>query len=113
MDVFHGDVQQVIGYADIVDGDDIGVVERSKDPAFGNEPLGQVFGLVSLQLVQNLQHHGPLQGFLDGEIHRRHAPLADFSLDDIAGYFHAVDYKYFLAVVVFCGGSSYKPPGTG
>ena len=85
LDVAHGQVEEPVRLAGVVDVDDVRVVEAGRQLRLAQEPLPET--LVPGQLGrQQLQRHPALQPQLLGQVHDPHPPTADHRLDPVAGH---------------------------
>ncbi len=81
LQVLHGDVDVTLVDTDVVNGDDVAVAQGREDSALVQEALGPLPGL---GLLQHLERHLTLQGFLHGAEHHRHAAGAHVGIDLVA-----------------------------
>ena len=70
--IFHDEIEQAIGFAKLVDGDDVGVVQLGQCAGFAQEPLGK-FRVAAQLRRQDLQGNDPVELFLPSLVHRAHA----------------------------------------
>ncbi len=83
-DVAHGDVQQTVGLARVVDRDDVRMVDRRRDVRLAHESLAEL--LVPRQLGrEELQRDLAAEPYLLGDIDDAHAAPPEDRLDPEAG----------------------------
>ena len=91
--VFHGDVGQILFFADIEDSDDVGVLETAGGLGFTQKSGAGVDEIVTLELAA--QRHG-LDGYLTvdlrvvAKIDHAHRAPADLAVDPVAAQRGAV-----------------------
>jgi hypothetical protein len=86
-DVLHGDVHQTrLGVlADVVDGDDPGVVEPPRRPRLAHEALAELVGELGVEVdPQGLERHQAVDDRIAGEIDDPHRPPAEGFFDLVA-----------------------------
>ena len=84
LDVAHGEEEDAVLLSRLVDGDDVRVVERGRDPRLAQEALAEALVLGELggdHLEGDLAPEPRLLGAID----RAHSPSADEGLDPVAG----------------------------
>ena len=83
LDVGHDVIEEAVGVARVDQAEDMGVLEPGGDLDLAGEPLGAERGG---QLgAQDLHRHLAVVLQVLGEIHGRHAALAELALDAVAG----------------------------
>ena len=82
LDVAHGDEQDAIDLAGLVDGQDVGVVDGRRHLRLALE-AGPVVEVVRQRGRQDLERHAPLESALLRAIHDAHAAAPDDGLDAI------------------------------
>ena len=78
---------EVVGYPDIVNGDDVVMGQRGDNSPFTQKPLGEL-RVIGEQGIQNLESDPALQRLLQRQIHYRHSPLPELTLDFVAWNSH-------------------------
>ena len=81
VDELHGDEQVPADVAHVVDGDDVGMLERRCRLGLVQEPLAQVI-LPGDGVVHDLDGDGPVEDGIPGLVHDTHRALA-YELDDV------------------------------
>ena len=76
LDVLHDDEVELVGLADVVDADDVGMVQGGGGAALAVEPL-QGADVLDLVRREDLQRDLPLQTRMLREVDRAHAALAE------------------------------------
>ncbi len=84
LDAFHGDEADAVGFRDVVDRDDVGVVQGGSGPGFAHEPPA---ALRVRHLVggQDLEGHQAIQVFVARLVDRAHPAFADLPEDGVVG----------------------------
>jgi hypothetical protein len=77
VDEFHGVVVEVVGFACVVDGDDVGVLEAGGGFGFAQKTVG-VFGVGGKFGREDFEGDDAVEGGLARAIHCAHAAFADF-----------------------------------
>ena len=77
IDVLHGDIELTVVVADVVDGDDVGVLEPAGRLSFTHEATAQVLAIDA----QEFQRHVAVEHGVAGEVQHPHAPFPEESLD--------------------------------
>ncbi len=90
-DILHGQICGISSRVDIEDRDDVGVVQGGDDAAFLLEAL-DLPGIGAARGVQDLEHDGTPERFLDGQIRGRHPAFSDRVANVIAFDLHGGDY---------------------
>jgi len=83
-DVAHRQVKHAVLLPGVKEGDDVGVVERRRDPALGLEPLAERRVVGELGRDQ-LQRHGPLEVDVECPVDDAHPAAAGQLLDLVGG----------------------------
>jgi hypothetical protein len=76
LEVLHHQEVDAAGAADVVDGTDVRMAERSERPGLALEP-GPERGVARHVLGQHLHGHGPVQARVRGTVHLTHPALAE------------------------------------
>ncbi len=84
LDVAHGDEEEVLGRAGLVDRDDVGMVDRRGQLRFAQEAVTKRFVLGEAG-SQQLERNPPLEPQILGQVDDAHAAPAQQRLDPIAG----------------------------
>ena len=84
LDVAHGEEEQAVLISRLVDGDDVGVIERGGDPRLAQEALAEALVLGELG-GDHLERDLASEPLLLGAVDRAHPPSADEGLDPVAG----------------------------
>ena len=82
--VFHRQVRTPVVAADVVDADDVPVHQPRGGSGLAHEARGGL-GVLRVAVGQQLERDLAAQRFLQGEVHRRHAALAEHADDAVAG----------------------------
>ncbi len=85
-DVLHGDVHEprFRVFADIVDGDDAGVVEPTGGARLADESLAELFRVVGVEIhPHGLERHHSIDDGVLGEIDHSHGAVAEGFLDQV------------------------------
>jgi hypothetical protein len=80
VDVFHGQKQAALGFADVENRNDVFMVQGGRGFGFGEESLPG-FGLLPEMGVRNLKRHPAIQGRVPGQINRGHAAGSQLPLN--------------------------------
>ena len=80
-DELHDDERTIVIFADIVDGADVGMVERRDVPGFVDEPRSG--DLLTGPLTQNLDRDGTLEHGVERTVDDPHRSGANFRVDTI------------------------------
>ena len=93
VDVFHEEVEEGAGLAEVVDGDDVWVVEFGEGAAFAGEAFGEG-GLFGEGLGEDFEGDEAIEFWLAGFVDETHAALADkfedLEMGEGAGEFVAI-----------------------
>jgi hypothetical protein len=89
-DVLHGEIHGISGRVDVEDRDDVGVVQGGDDAAFLLEALDLLW-IGAARGVQDLEHDGTPERFLDGQIRGRHPAFSDRVANAVALDLHGCD----------------------
>ena len=82
LDVLHGDVEDAILLAGVVDGDDVGMIERTRRARLVAEAAQQVFGIQAVGVQpRGLDGHGAADVGVGGLVHHPHGALPQFPRD--------------------------------
>ena len=84
VDQLHGDIGQGFGLSDVVDGGDVGMVERRRGPSLTTKALGLVAS--RLADVEHLEGHVTPESHVARFEHPPHAALADEGVDFVGAY---------------------------
>ena len=84
LDVAHGDVESAPVLAGVVDGDDVGVIDRRGNARLAQKPLAEALVLGEVW-GQKLERHLAPQPLVVGAVDDAHTTAADQRLDPIAG----------------------------
>ncbi len=84
LDLTHGDEQEAVGLACVVDRDDVGVVDARRDPRLAQEALAEAVVLAELD-GEDLQRHRPVEADVLGEVDDRHAAARKQRLEPVTG----------------------------
>ncbi len=84
-DVLHGDVEQAVDLARVVDRDDVGMRERGGDARLAQEALAEV-RVVGQIGRDDLQRGAAAQGLVLGQVDDAHAAPTDAVLDPVPGH---------------------------
>jgi hypothetical protein len=83
-DVFHRDVMQVAGVADVMDAHDVAVMQLGGDARFAQEAFAEV-RIDEQRRRHHLERDFAVDRFLDRQIDRRHAAAAELAQHAITG----------------------------
>ena len=84
LDVAHGEEEDTAIFARLVDGDDVGMVERGRDPRLAQEALAEALVLGELG-GDHLERDLAPETLLLGAVDRTHPSAADERFDPVAG----------------------------
>jgi len=76
IDEFHEEVEEAAGLAEVVDGDNVGVVEGGEGAGFASEAFGEL-GVVDAFGGEELEGDEAVEGFLPGLVNDAHAAAAE------------------------------------
>jgi hypothetical protein len=82
--VAHGDEEDALGFAGLVDRNDVRVVDRGREMRLPFEPLTEA-GVVCELGRQDLERDLPLEPFLHGSVDDAHTAAADKPFDPVSG----------------------------
>jgi hypothetical protein len=102
VDQAHGDVEAAVDLADVVDGDDVGVVEACCGARLAAEPLVEV-GVFSEAGEQHLQRHHPIDGGVISAPHLAHSTLTQQLDQLVAAKWRALHRLTITANHYVCG----------
>ena len=85
VEIFHHDVLAILVFANVVDGADVGMIERGRGPRFTPEPL-QRLRVLRQFIRQELQGHPPPQAQVFRFVHHTHAAAAQSLRDAVVRY---------------------------
>ena len=105
--VGHGQIMDVSRDTNVVDGHDVGVGELRDEASLVQETPAEVL-IDDEELVHDLQGHVPGQRLLNGQIDRRHPPLAQYRFRPVPRYLRHPRLVSFHSPIV-----SYARPPSG
>src|SRR5882724_354204 len=88
LDVFHGDVEQAVLLARVVNRDDVAVVENAREARLVLEPAQHLVGLQAVHVeAHGLERDRSSNGRVDGLVHPAHRAFTQLTRDLVAADF--------------------------
>ena len=85
LDVLHGDVEQAVLFAGVVNSDDVAVVEHPGQPRLILEAAQHLVGFQAVHVESHgLERDGAFDGRVDGLVHPSHRAFAQLARDLVA-----------------------------